>query len=384
MKEVLPSLIEPGTVNIIISDTGTGKSESVIPLAKSAKAIYSWHNRISLGRMMSSTLEINYKDDVSRLNKKKAAFCAPSAYQFSPQELATNQGILLLDECDQVFDFLFSSLCNKDGIRPLLLSTLEAHMEAAVTGKGIVLCMSADITQKEIDHIKALAPDNVPVRLIVNQYRPKRPTIYHDPSPSPEALIGKLVEKLKERVPCFVLDDMKNGIRGCKSIAEYIRVHHPEIAELVLEIHADNTSDPRVESFFKNPDEESKKYLLIICSPSVVSGVSLKNQRFINGVFGFCQGILMDKEIKQFLNRVRGAKEIYLWIAEEGFPVKGISHEIISPKDIKEYYQRNYTANSKHVLSFKSEYEPIKGNGLHLILSCSVKIYLTESLLCGI
>lgn len=376
MGEVLKDLIEPGTVNIVISDTGTGKSESMIPLAQASEAFYSWHNRISLGRMMSAILNINYKDDTSRHNKAKAAFCAPSAYQFDPKILA-NSGTLLLDECDQVFDFLFGSLCNKDGIRPLLLSTLEGHFESAVAGKGVVLCMSADVTQKEIDYIKALAPEGTPVRLIINKYRPSRTKIYHDSSSSPDALVGKLIESLHSETPCFVLDDMKNGVRGCKSVAEYIRTTMPEIADLVLEIHADNTNDPRVKSFFDNPDEESKKYLLIICSPSVISGVSLKNQRFINGVFGFCNGILIDREIKQFLNRVRGAKEIYLWIAEEGFPIKGMNNTLVTPEEIKDYYRRNYEANCKHILTFKPEYEAIKAewSSPHFDLFCKNLAY---------
>jgi hypothetical protein len=376
MGEVLKDLIEPGTVNIIISDTGTGKSESIIPLAKEAEAVYSWHNRISLGKMLSIILGINYKDDVSRHNKKKAAFCAPSAYQFDPKHLS-NKGILLLDECDQVFDFLFGSLCNKDGIRPLLLSTLEGHFEAVIAGKGIALCMSADITQKEIDYIKAVAPEGTPVRLIINKHQPKRPNIYHDPSSTPDGLVDKLIQNLGDRIPCFALDDMKNGVRGCKSLAEYVRTTMPEIADLVLEIHADNSNDPRVQAFFKNPDEESKKYLLIICSPSVVSGISLKNKRFINGVFGFCNGILIDREIKQFLNRVRGAEDIHLWIAEDGFPVRGIDNELTTPEEIKAYYQRNYDVNSKHILSLKPEYEPIKGewSSPHFELFCKNLAY---------
>jgi len=376
MGEVLEDLIEPGTINIIISDTGTGKSESIIPLAKEAEAIYSWHNRISLGKMLSIVLGINYKDDISRHNKKKATFCAPSAYQFDPKHLS-NKGILLIDECDQVFDFLFGSLCNKDGIRPLLLSTLEGHFKAVIAGKGIALCMSADITQKEIDYIKAVAPEGTPVRLIINKYQPKRPNIYHDPSSTPDGLVDKLIQNLGDRIPCFALDDMKNGVRGCKSLAEYVRTTLPEIADLVLEIHADNSNDPRVQAFFKNPDEESKKYLLIICSPSVVSGVSLKNKRFINGVFGFCNGILIDREIKQFLNRVRGAEEIHLWIAEDGFPVRGIDNELTTPEEIKAYYQRNYDVNSKHILSLKPEYEPIKGewSSPHFELFCKNLAY---------
>ncbi|MGM3305741.1 plasmid replication protein, CyRepA1 family [Anabaena sp. WFMT] len=364
LEQVLGDLIEPGTMNIIVSDAGTGKTESVVPYANKAEAFYSWHNRISLARSTSTDLGLTYKESNSNVkysDKKKASFCVPSAYQYDPKHLAKHQGILLVDEADQVFDFLFGSLCNKDNIRPLLLSTLEAHIDSAIYGQGMCLFMSADITQKEIDLIKALAPQGTPVRLIINKYQPQRPDINFDVSESPEGLLSELVEKIATGIPCFVLDDLKNGVKGCKSLAEYVRQNFPELKDLILEIHADNQHDPRVKAFNNKPDEESKKYLMVICSPSIISGVSLKNQRFINGVFAFCNGILMDREIKQFLNRVRGAEDIYMWVSEEGFEPMGLPSNLVTLEDIKAYYQRNYEANSKYLLSYNRKYDVMSG-----------------------
>jgi hypothetical protein len=377
MGEVLQDLVEPGATSLVDSDTGTGKSEAARPLARASDAVYSWHNRISLGRAMSRDLQISYKDDSSNTNKKKASFCSPSAYQFNPKHLST-KGLLLLDECDQVFDFNFGSLCNKDGIRPQILSMLEAHFESVITGNGTALCMSADITQKEVDYIKAIAPEGTPVRLIVNKYQPKRPEVQFDISPTPDGQLDILIKKLQDGVPCFLLDDVKNGVRGCKSVAEYVRITMPEIADQVLEIHGDSSNDPRVQAFFNNkPDEESKKYLLIACSPSIISGISLKNQRFIHGVFALCNGILVDREIKQFLNRVRGAEDIHLWVAEEGFPVQGIDNNLCTLEEIKDYYQRNHDANSKHILGFKTEYQPLteEWTSPHFELYCKNLLY---------
>lgn len=359
MGEVLKDLIEPGTTTIVISDAGTGKTESTKPFADKSEAFYSWHNRRSLGRKMSSELGLNYKDDISgNGQKKKAAFCSPSAYQFEPKNLS-NGGILLFDECDQVFDFNFGSLCNKDGIRPLILATLEAHFQSAIAGNGIVICMSADTTQKEIDYIKAVTPEGTPVRLIINKYQPKRPDINLDISPSPEGLLDLLVEKLKAGINCFVLDDMKDGVKGCKSIAEYVRQELKDIPDLTLEIHSDSMDDPNVQEFVQSADKKSEQYRFVVTSPSIISGISLKNQRFVNGVFAFCNGILGDREIKQFLNRVRGAEDIYMWIAEEGYPPRGVNPELVTPQEIHDYYQRNYAANSKHILSLRTDYDPL-------------------------
>ncbi len=219
--------------------------------------------------------------------------------------------------------------------------------------------MSADTTQKEIDYIKAVAPEGTPVRLIINKYQPKRPDIHLDISPTPEGLLDLLVEKLKAGINCFVLDDMKDGVKGCKSIAEYVRQELKDIPDLTLEIHSDSMDDPNVQEFVQSADKKSEQYRFVVTSPSIISGLSLKNQRFVNGVFAFCNGILGDREIKQFLNRVRGAEDIYMWIAEEGYPPRGVNPDLVTPQEVHDYYQRNYAANSKHILSLKTDYDPM-------------------------
>jgi len=358
--EVLPSLLQNKAVNIIISDTGTGKTEGIKSTVDQADAVHSWHDRISLAKANAKKLVFAYKDealDSNHANKKKVAFCTPSCTSFNPKDLREN-GIALIDEADQVFDFNFGSLANKDGIRPLILSTMQASIKASVyDGKAIF--MSADITQKEIDYIKAMLPPGIPVNIIINEFRAVKPSINFDISSSPEGQLKTLMAKLANRIPCFAMDDMKNGVKGGKTLAEYVRLNMPELSELILEINADVIGDSKVKAFFDNPNEESKKYLLIICSPSVISGLNLTNQRFIHGVFAFCNGILMDKQIKQFINRIRGGKDIYLWVAEKGFRPKGINSDLLEVEEIREYYKANYQSNSKHILSFKAEYEPM-------------------------
>ncbi|BAZ71447.1 hypothetical protein NIES4106_62440 (plasmid) [Fischerella sp. NIES-4106] len=358
MGMVIKDLLKPGAANIIVSDTGTGKSESIRPIIKNAITCYSWHNRVSLARSLGAALGLVYKDEITKHNANKACFCNPSSYQFSAEKLRNN-GILLLDEADQVFEFNFQSLCNKDGIRPLVLSTLEAHIAAAISGDGMVIIMSADIGQKEIDYIEAIAPEGTPINLIVNTYQADKPVVLFNTSDGPEGTIDDLIQKLKDGIPCFVVDDLKNGLSGCKSVAEYARQQIPEIADQIIEIHADNADAPSVKEFWNDPNKESEKYLLIATSPSIVSGINLTNKRFANGVFVLGQGILLDREIKQALNRIRGQEYIHMWVDEEGFPVLGIDNDLVAPDEIKAYYQRNYEQNAKHILAFKSEYEPL-------------------------
>jgi len=357
MREVPQDILfKKGEITIIISPPGTGKTENMKPYAEDAEYVHSWHNRNSLAIAMAESLGLTHKDNEGKYSsKKKVGFCSPSSINHNPKDLSRGNTILLIDEGDQVFDFHFSMPCNRDGIRPQILESLEASIKIAMNNpNGKVVIMSSDITQKEINYLTKIHPH---LNIIINEYKAPKPPISFDMSSSPEGQLKRLIEKLDNEIPCFVLDDIKNGIKGCKSIAQYIKKNRPHLADRVLVIHAENITKPEVKAFFENVNEESKKYLLIICSPSVISGISLTNQRFNNGVFAFCNGILIDTEIKQFFNRIRGANEINLWVAERGFPERSIPSNLLEPEEFREYYKHNYQINSKHILSYKAEYE---------------------------
>ena len=179
---------------------------------------------------------------------------------------------------------------------------------------------------------------------------------------------------LEEGTPCFLIDDIKNGVRGCKSIAEYVRSVHPEWASKIVEINSDTSGDPFVIDYLKNINKASTETLLLACSPSVVSGISIENGHF-GGVFALLNGILTVSDASQAIARVRGAEEIHLWAAEEGLAYE--ANGSTDPNEIKNWYRRNYEANCKHLLSFRAEYEPITGEWAspHFDLFCKNAAY---------
>jgi hypothetical protein len=367
-------LTEPGAIYIVSSPKGTHKTNALVPVVASHDRVLAWFNRVALGREECNRVGLTWKDDASSYsNKNKRGFCADSSFQFDPKILS-DKGFLLGDECDQVFAHIFGSTCNKDGKRPLILATLEAHIDAAIHGGGMALFMSADVTQRDIDYLKALAPEGCPVRLIVNEYKPDRGIVYFDISDNPDGKIEELLMTLEEGTPCFLIDDIKNGVRGCKSIAEYVRTVHPEWASKIVEINSDTSGDPFVIDYLKNINKASTETLLLSCSPSVVSGISIENGHF-GGVFALLNGILTVSDASQAIARVRGAEEINLWAAEQGLAYE--ANRSTDPNEIKDWYRRNYEANCKHLLSFRAEYEPITGEwgSPHFDLFCKNAAY---------
>jgi hypothetical protein len=218
----------------------------------------------------------------------------------------------------------------------------------AVTMGGYAVFMSADITQKEIDLIKRLYP-GLPVRVIINEYKPKMGKLYFDESSKPDQLIDKILKRCKAGLPTFVVSDFKGSVRGCKSIADLIRRQCPSLH--VREVNGDNTKHPDVIEFLKHIDKASRDVDVIICSPAVTSGISIENQRFIGGVFGIFFGMLSVSKACQALVRIRGAEFIHVWAANKGKGAKK-QNGLTDPEEIKRRLYDNYSHNSQHIQSF--------------------------------
>lgn len=348
--------LEPGHIYLNLAAKGTGKTKSIKPLIGQFDNVYSWFNRIALGREECHKLGLNYKDELGSFQGHlKTGFCANSSYQFSPKNLKNN-GLLLMDESDQVLSYMFESICNKNGIRPAILKAFESHLAATIHGLGMALFMSADNSNIEYEFLKQIAPPGCEVRVIINHYQPPKGKVNFYTSNSPDAQIEKLIENLVTGVPCFVIDDIKNGVRGCKSIAEYIRKVMPSIADKIVEINSDVSGCEDIIAYLKDINEASKETRLLICSPSVISGISIENGHF-KQAYGFFNGILTPKEASQALTRVRGLQNLNVWAAEQGFTWVG--DRSLTPDEIKSYHQRNYSANSKYLSSFDVDYDPL-------------------------
>lgn len=348
--------LEKGKISIICSAKGTGKTEGLKPYMGSYKAVYSWHTRATLGIKTAHDLELTYKNDIDNFQLvTKASFCANSAHKFYPQVLH-NDGFLLVDEFDQVFDYNFESLCNKDGIRPYILAMHKAHLGAALTN-GSAAYMSADVSQKEIDYIIANTSANAKIELVVNEYTPQKGNLLFSTDSNPNSLIKKLLADLDNGVPCFLLDDFKGSYSGCKTIAEYIRKERPDLASKITEINGDTSEQEDIKNYVKHINEASVDTMLLACSPSVISGISLTNGRFNKGVYGVINGILTPNNGSQGLARVRGAESINVWVAYSG--INSENSKAITPNEVNKYYQDNCKARDKILLTYQTEYNPM-------------------------
>jgi len=341
--------LEPGAIYILVSGKGTCKTSGVaVPLVTQATAALSVTHLRSLGRESSTKLNIPWQDDIKIDGVAKLACTINSVYKTAPYLLSKEGSVFLMDEADQVIHQSFEDICNASGERPQIFRSVEHHGKMAVTMGGYAVFMSADVTQKEIDLIKRLYP-GLPVRVIINEHKPKMGKLYFDESSKPDQLIDKILKRCKAGLPTFVVSDFKGSVRGCKSIAELIRRQCPSLH--VREINGDNTKHPEVIEFLKHIDKASRDVDVIICSPAVTSGISIENQRFIGGVFGIFFGMISVSKACQALVRIRGAEFIHVWAANKGKGAKK-QNGLTNPEEIKRRLYDNYSHNSQHIQSF--------------------------------
>ncbi|MBO1054589.1 MAG: bifunctional DNA primase/polymerase [Dolichospermum sp. DET73] len=346
--------LEKGKITFVISPKGTGKTKASGEALKNYDALYSWHHRISLGRSIQKTLEVTYFDDLHKArNKHRVSFCAQRSQQLNPGNLREN-GALFIDECDQVLDFIFSLLCNSNNNRPLILNALHEQLQAAVFG-GVALFMSADIAMKEVMLIHSLALPGTPIEIVINEYQPEQGIVNFSNDKKPDGLAAKLIELLRDKKPCFVVDDFKNSYRGGKTLAEILQA---EVTDIKLQIiHAENSGSVEVRQFLDNVNVESLETDVIVVSPSVISGLSIENGRFKH-CFAFVNGILSDSQVLQAINRPRGCENFYIWAADKGLGTE--AGGAITPEEVHNFYRRNYEVRNAHFLSYGNRYDVIE------------------------
>jgi hypothetical protein len=348
---------EKGHFYLVVAAKGTGKTKSIKSVVDKFSNAIAPNARRSLARTLAHNLDLTHLDDLKNFTGSlKVSCCLDSLWQLSPGVLRTN-GIFLLDEIDQVLVHAFGSTCNKDGKRPRILKHFEACLAAALSD-GLVVGMSADITDSEVALLQNLLNSlglKSEVRIVKNEYQPPKDDCYYFTDETPDGLIDQTIEDLRKGKNVYLIDDTKNGIRGCRSVAAYVKSVLPAIANQITEINSDNSGSDAIKAYLENINEASLSTRLLACTPSITSGISIEN-----GHFDVAYGIfyhLPVNQASQALARPRGCKLFKVWVAPQGRRYE--ANKSLFPAEIKAWYNRNYNANAKFLQSVLVDYNPL-------------------------
>lgn len=354
----LTELPESGIL-AIASAKGTGKTKQIHRLVKDAEKAIAGGHRIALMRNLSARLGLDYKGDLDKVKGEfingagytvRLGLCVDSLLGIDPGKFSGCD--LILDEVVQVIRHLLtSSTCARDGKRPALLARLRELIRVARR----VIVADADLDNATLHYLKELRGEDTPIFLIRNAYQPTGYPVRLIQSPDRTVITGELLKALPILEPGKVLFIATDSKGTSKAISRLIAREAPE--KRVLLVNSETSGGDCEREFIQTPDSvlQRGEYDLIICSPSVATGVSIEAQGIITQVYGIFTGASStDADMAQALGRVREPVERIVWCAQQGgnfSPVSRSTNALV----LKDHLQQRATATIQLIRSSLKE-----------------------------
>ncbi len=275
------------------------KSFCTIPIA----------HRISLIDSLSTRVGVNHYATVESYDTPNTAICLPSIPKFE----SLDPDFLPIDEFRQTLEFLHDS-------SGLIKNPLEVEQQLIkwINSAGLVLCADADFNQASLDWLLTNC-SSMPIYWL-DSGKPKQngKTIQLiNGGDAIEKLINRAIETVKQDKTAFLaFDAATQARRAYEEIIQQTGINE----NLVLLLTEDTQDNPRQAAFKANPDNESRKYQVIIHSPVISSGVSILQLFDFVGA-GF-YGVIPPNELLQMIARLRKANTIYVAIAPNNNDVR--------------------------------------------------------------
>ncbi|MEG4446681.1 DUF3854 domain-containing protein [Microcoleus sp. AT9_B4] len=330
------------------SPKGTGKTYDLIKLIAQAhtegRKVLLLTHRIVLGRAICKAVGIPWieemNSDADRKTEGKAmgfGLCVDSLHPLSQatfNPLAWEGALVIVDEVEQVFwHTLNSSTCREN--RQAILVSMRTLFQSVLSTGGTIRLQDADLSDISIDFVREFAeiPDIKPW-IAVNRWQPSEPwkikfydTYYskvEKKQDDPSGLLKDSVDRVTRGGKIWVSTDSQKVTSkyGSKNLEKYFRSRCP--GKKILRIDAETVANPEHEAYqcsekIQGSEEEEFKdslaalYDIVICSPSLATGVSVDLRGHFTAVFGIFQGAISDNEVRQSLARVREPVPRFVW-----------------------------------------------------------------------
>ena len=315
----------------IAAPKGTGKTKLTAQLTQGSDAVLSATHRIALGRNLTERLGLNWRSDLDKAPDGRfitgagytlrVGFCVDALLSINPEHF---QGCdLVIDEVVQVARHLLtSSTCAKDGRRPVLLAKFRELLQVARR----VIVADADLDQATLDYLCELRGDGKRAFLIRNDYQPDPYPVRFIESGDRAAITGDLLTHCQRLERGRVILAMTDSKGSSKTIGRTLEQQCPGLRVLVIN---SETSGGEIErEFIQTPDAVLSRndFDVVICSPSVATGVSIEAQGIIEAVYGIFTGVSStDADMAQALARVRENVPRVVWCAQRGSNYANVS-----------------------------------------------------------
>jgi len=320
------------------SPKGTGKTYDLIKLIAQAHAegrkVLLLTHRIVLGRAICKAVGIPWIEEMNsdadrELEGKAMGFglCVDSLHPLSQaafDPLAWEGALVIVDEVEQVFwHALDASTCREN--RQAILTTMRTLFKSVLSTGGTIRLQDADLSDYSIDFVREFAErTDIEPWIAVNHWQPSEPwqIKFYDTQyvkggtkDDPSGLLKDSVARVTQGGKIWVCCDSQKAKSkfGSKNLEKYYRSRCP--GKKILRIDAETVANPEHPAYqcSEKITELAALYDIVICSPSLATGVSVELRGHFNAVFGIFQGAISDNEVRQSLARVREPINRFVW-----------------------------------------------------------------------
>ncbi|MBD2168908.1 DUF3854 domain-containing protein [Calothrix membranacea FACHB-236] len=307
----------------IDSSKGTGKTKFIAKTTATSQKVLAASHRISLVQNLCARANLDYRGDLDKFNGNfikgsaytlRVGFCVDSLLAIDPQKFAGCD--LIIDEIVQVVRHLLtSSTCDRNGKRPALL----ARFGELIRVSRRIIAADADLNNQTLHYIKELRGDDTPIFLIRNDYQPEPYNVTFIQAKDKSAIINGLIADARQLQPGKTLYVTTDSKATSKTTARLLLKAIPGIR--ILLINSETSGNTVEKRFMKTPDAVIAQglYDVIICTPTMATGVSIELKDFIARVYGIFTGASStDADMSQSLIRVRDTVDRVVWCAKRG------------------------------------------------------------------
>lgn len=323
---------------------GTGKTELARELAEEAmgkdRPVLLISHRIQLATALGERIQVLTVYEVQQGNREARelarievsgtglSICINSCHPNSQAQFRAEDwedALVIIDEASQVWTELLSSDTMRT-VRVPILREMQKLLSAALSPetRGQVLLMDADLDKITVDAIRGIAkqPDLEPW-VAVSHYKGNPYQVTHHSKA--EAWLEELCRALDSGQRLLVMTDSqrKKGRFSSAALAAYIRKNYPHLKILRVDSETLQRKDHPAYGCISKANEVFQKYDVVICSPSVETGISLDLRGHFDAVYGCYLGVLSENSVRQSLARLREPVPRVIHVAVRGLSLIG-------------------------------------------------------------
>lgn len=322
-------LVPPVDAQIIglASAKNTGKTEWLSLIAefalKQGRRVLIITHRVQLGQALCDRFGIDYVEEIRDSETRGLlgyGLCVDSLHPKSQARFQSDEwdgALVIVDEAEQVFwHMLESKTCQSN--RVAILRTLQETLIAAVEGGGQIYLADADLSPIAIDLVKGLLGFDAQTWIVQNAYNPnqgkRKCSVYN--STNPDFLIADLETAIKngEKPLIHVSAQKVSSKYGSINLESYLKKLFPE--RKILRIDSESISNPNHPAYgcTAHLNELLPNYDIVLCSPTIETGVSIDIKGHFTSVWGIAQGVQTVDAVCQALERLRDDVPRHLFV----------------------------------------------------------------------